>query len=272
MALSPFLDCQSFSSTVKHKQGYGNSIKPMEYGLYLYGICPAPGPNVAELQGLDQQPVQTHFLDGFAFLYSEAQQERYLASRRNLLSHEKVLEAVMAEGHTTLLPLQFGLIVQDWQHVVDQLTGPHRQQMMQLLDRLAGKREVGVKIFWNQDAELQTLLAENRSLREKRDRLEGQTLSMDQVVSIGQELESGLAARRQAIVNRFQAQLNAIAVEVVENDPMSDNMIYNAAYLIPWEAEPEFGEQVEILDREFNDRLRIRYNNFTAPYNFAQLD
>ncbi|MGL4501199.1 MAG: hypothetical protein ACRCU2_19160 [Planktothrix sp.] len=26
------------------------------------------------------------------------------------------------------------------------------------------------------------------------------------------------------------------------------------------------------MDKTFGDRLRIRYNNFTAPYTFAQLE
>jgi hypothetical protein len=49
-------------------------------------------------------------------------------------------------------------------------------------------------------------------------------------------------------------------------------MIYNAAYLIPWDDEPQFGEQVEQLDQKFDSRLKIRYNNLTAPYNFARLE
>jgi hypothetical protein len=52
---------------------------------------------------------------------------------------------------------------------------------------------------------------------------------------------------------------------------MTEEMIYNAAFLIPWESESEFSERVEVIDKKFGDRLRIRYNNFTAPYTFAQL-
>ena len=52
---------------------------------------------------------------------------------------------------------------------------------------------------------------------------------------------------------------------------MTDAMIYNAAYLIPWNGEADFSQAIEKLDHEFEGRLRIRYNNFTAPYNFAQL-
>lgn len=244
----------------------------MGYGLYLYGIFPIPGPQDLELTGLDQQPVQTQILDGFAFLYSEAQQERYLASRKNLLGHEKVLEQAMQAGYRTLLPLQFGLIIEDWATVTQQLTAPHGSGLLSLFDRLAGKREVGVKVFWTQDEELQSLLTEDAPLKAKRDSLEGKNLSMDEVVSIGQAIEKAVETRKQNIINAFREALNPLATEVVENDTLTESMIYNAAYLIPWDLEPDFSQQVETLDHQFEQRLKIRYNNFTAPFNFAQLD
>jgi hypothetical protein len=240
--------------------------------LYLYGIFPTPGPQNLQLEGLDKQPVQTQVVDDFTFLYSEAQQERYLASRRNLLGHEKVLEQAMEVGYRTLLPLQFGLVIDDWATVTQQLTAPYSQGLEKLFAKLDGQREVGVKVFWEADRELQMLLAENESLREKRDSMEGRTLGMDEVVAIGQAIERAMTDRKQSIITTFQETLNPLAGDRVENDTLTEAMIYNAAYLIPWEAESMFSTQVEMLDSHFDGRLKIRYNNFTAPFNFAQLD
>ncbi|MGI0489806.1 GvpL/GvpF family gas vesicle protein [Pantanalinema rosaneae CENA516] len=244
----------------------------MGYGLYLYGIFPLPGPEDLSLEGLDKQPVQLQVIDGFAFLYSEAQQERYLASRKNLLGHEKVLEQAMAAGYRTLLPLQFGLIIEDWAMVTQQLTQPHGASLHQLFEKLAGKREVGVKVFWTQDAELQALMDENQTLKAQRDDLEGKNLSMDEVVKIGQAIEKAMETRKQGIIAAFRSSLNPLASEIVENDTLMESMIYNAAYLISWDSEPDFNHQVEALDHQFDQRLKIRYNNFTAPFNFAQID
>ncbi|MBW4583145.1 MAG: GvpL/GvpF family gas vesicle protein [Tildeniella nuda ZEHNDER 1965/U140] len=240
--------------------------------LYLYGIFPAPGPQALQLEGLDKQPVHTQVVDGFTFLYSEAQQERYLASRRNLLGHEKVLEQAMEVGYRTLLPLQFGLVIDNWATVTEQLTAPYGRGLEKLFIKLNGQREVGVKVFWEADRELQLLLQENQSLKEKRDSLEGRTLGMDEVVAIGQAIERAMEARKQAIIQTFQETLNPLAGDQVENDMLLESMIYNAAYLIPWQAEPDFSAHVEDLDHQFDSRLKIRYNNFTAPFNFAQLD
>ncbi|MEH1946026.1 MAG: GvpL/GvpF family gas vesicle protein [Nostoc sp.] len=239
--------------------------------FYIYGILTLPAPQNLNLEGLDRQPVQIKILDDFAVIYSEAQQERYLASRRNLLSHEKVLEEIMQGGDRYLLPVQFGLLVSSWETVSQQLIRPHQEELTQLLAKLSGCREVSVKVFWNTETEIQGLLAEHPNLKTERDKLVGQPLSMERVIQIGQVIEQGMSDRKQGIIDVFKSTLNSIAIEVVENTPQMDTMIYNSAYLIPWEAESQFSEHVEALDRQFENRLRIRYNNFTAPYNFARL-
>ena len=240
--------------------------------FYLYGIFPAPGPANLNLEGLDKQPVQIQIVDEFAFLYSDSEKKRYLSSRRNLMQHETVLEAAMEQGHRTLLPLQFGCMVPSWQQVMSDLITPSTGQLKELFAKLADKREVGIKILWDTNAELQQMLEEDRPLKAKRDRLYGKQLSMEQAIDIGQDIERSLQDRKDAIVREFQKALNSLATEIVENDLLTENMIYNAAYLIDWDDEEKFGELVESLDLQFEERLRIRYNNFTAPYNFAQLE
>jgi len=243
----------------------------MSEGLYLYGIFPLPEPQVTAT-GLDRAPVQVQAVRDFAFLYTEAQQERYLASRRNLIAHTKVLEQAMADGHRTLLPLRFGLVVASWEAVARDLLDPQGDALRALLRKLDGQREVSLKIYWDGEAELQALLAENHSLRDRRDRLQGRVLSMDETIAIGQDIERALQHRQNDVVETFRAALDPLASETRDNDLMSEQMILNTAYLIPWDSEAQFGERVEELDRKFEPRLKIRYNNFTPPYNFAETE
>lgn len=240
-------------------------------GLYLYGIVKAPGPRHLVVTGLDQQPVQMMTLGSLVVFYSQAQQDRYLASRANLLTHERVLEKVMQEGHRSVLPLQFGLVVNDWQQVQQDLLIPQQQRLLDLLHHLEGKREVGVKVFWDPQQELQLGLEANPDLKQRRDQMAGSPLGLDAVVRIGQELEQMLESRRQLIAKTFVETLRPLSSEMVEGELLTENMACNLAFLIPWEREPEFSQQVDRLDHHFQQRLRIRYNNFTAPYNFARL-
>ncbi|MBU7582147.1 MAG: GvpL/GvpF family gas vesicle protein [Nostoc sp. TH1S01] len=243
----------------------------MSFGIYLYGIFPDVIPEQLGIQGLDSQPVYSHVIDGFNFLYSEAKQEKYLASRRNLINHEKVLEQAMHGGYRSLLPLRFGLVVKDWETVVTQLLQPYKEQLRELFQKLDGRREVSVKIFWDTKSELQAMMEAHQDLKQQRDQMEGKALSMDEVIHIGQLIESNLANRKASVIQAFFDELKPLADEVIESDPMTEDMIYNAAFLIPWDKEPIFSQQVETIDQKFGDRLRIRYNNFTAPYTFAQI-
>jgi hypothetical protein len=163
-------------------------------------------------------------------------------------------------------------VVKDWETIMSQLINPHKDQLNQLFQKLAGKREVSIKIFWDAKAELQTMMESHQDLKQQRDNMEGKKLSMEEVIQIGQLIEVNLLARKQAVIEVFSQELNPFAQEIVVSDPMTEEMIYNAAFLIPWESESEFSERVEVIDQKFGDRLRIRYNNFTAPYTFAQLD
>ncbi|MGK7949392.1 MAG: GvpL/GvpF family gas vesicle protein [Xenococcaceae cyanobacterium] len=242
-----------------------------KYGYYLYGIFPLPAPEITNIQGLDKQPVNVEIVDGFALLYSEAQQKKYLASRRNLLNHERVLEEAMEAGYRNLLPLQFGLCVESWEEVLDLLITSRRQELEELLNKLSGYREVGVKLMWETEAEIEMLLHENPELKAQRDALIGKNLSLDETIKIGQAIETAIENRQDEIIQAFQNSLAPLAKELVENDCQMQQMIYNAAYLIPWEKETEFSQKVEELDKRFEGRLRIRYNAFTAPFNFAKL-
>ncbi|MFM6015185.1 MAG: GvpL/GvpF family gas vesicle protein [Dolichospermum sp.] len=242
------------------------------FGLYLYGIFPEIIPDTFDIKGLDGKPVHSQSVDGFTFLYSQACQEKYLASRRNLLTHERVLEQTMHEGFHVLLPLRFGLVVKDWETIISQLINPHKEQLHKLFEKLAGRREVSIKILWDAKAELQAMMESNRELKQQRDNMEGKKLSMEEVIQIGQLIESNLQARKQTVIEVFTEQLNPLAEEIVVSEPMTEEMIYNAAFLIPWNSEPLFSERLESIDKKFGTRLRIRYNNFTAPYTFALLD
>jgi hypothetical protein len=100
----------------------------------------------------------------------------------------------------------------------------------------------------------------------------GKMLSMDEAIEIGQELESAIEQRQQAIIDAFINTLQPLAYEYAEGEMLTESMIYNGSFLIDWDRESEFASAVEELDKQFENRLRIRYNDFTAPYNFVKVD
>lgn len=241
--------------------------------LYLYAIANQLDFSNLTIEGINQQPVKFKGISSFTLVYSEAMQERYLASRAHLLTHERVIEAVMqVDNYDVPLPLQFGLVVDDWAEVEQKLIEGHQADLQALLAKLRGKREVGIKLFWNQIAELNLILAENHSLNQRRESLLGKTLSIDEAIAIGKQLEAAVEERQQDIINGFMAILEPLSHDYVVGELLTENMLYNAAFLIDWDRESEFAIAVEKLDNKYDNRLRIRYNNYTAPFNFVNLN
>jgi len=240
--------------------------------LYLYAIAQQKDFSQLKTEGMNQQPVMFKDIPPFTFVYSEAMQERYLSSRAHLVTHERVIETVMGfDDYDVPLPLQFGLVVNEWAEVEEKLITGHQTDLQALLDKLKGKREVGIKLFWERMAELNLILSENQSLNQRRESLLGKTLSMDEAIAIGKELESAIEQRQQDISDDFIQTLQTLSHEHVVGDLLTENMLCNAAFLIDWEREPEFAASIEKLDAKYDNRLRIRYNNYTAPYNFVNL-
>jgi len=147
----------------------------------------------------------------------------------------------------------------------------HREDLRALFIKLDGMREVGVKVYWEPDQELQQLAQHHPQVRAQRETLSGRVLTMDETIAVGRLVESALDQQQQQIAQHFNQQLDPLARAIQDNDLMSREMIYNRAFLIPWDQEPIFDQAVEVLGAHYGDRLRIRYNNFTAPYNFAIL-
>jgi hypothetical protein len=220
-------------------------------------------------------PVQIHPCPPLAIAYSDTTQERFLASRSHLLTHERVLETLMEHLPNAIavpLPLQFGLVVSSWEQVHQDLIQPQQSHLQALLHKLVGKREVGIKLFWEQTAELNRLLEANPDLQERRDALKGRPLTMDEAISLGQELEALLSEHQNHLCQTFLDALRPLSHDYAPGELLTENMIFNAAFLIDDSREPEFAAAVEALDQSLERRLRIRYNSFTAPYNFVALN
>lgn len=242
---------------------------------YLYAILPHPLPRpLSPIPGMLDAPVQVHPCPPLAIAYSDTTQDRFLASRSHLLTHERVLETLMEQIPNAIavpLPLQFGLVVTSWEQVHQDLIGPQQSQLQALLHKLVGKREVGIKLFWDQTAELNRLLDHNPDLQQRRDALKGRPLTMDEAIDLGQNLEALLTGHQRFISQNFLDTLTPLSHEYAPGELLTENMILNAAFLIDNSREPEFAEAVERLDEQFERRIRIRYNNCTAPYNFVAL-
>lgn len=192
-------------------------------GLYLYGLL-APGrtPPTADLAALDgvTGPVTALETPAACVLVSSHDGGEILPTRRSLMRHLRVLEALMAFG--PLLPMRFGLVAESSAEVTALVDG-RRDEIRREFDRLADRVEIGVRVTGDREAAIATLLTEETGLVRARDRLAagGRASQMDRI-ALGRQVGEALAGRREACERALVSALEPVAVEMVARPAESD--------------------------------------------------
>src|SRR5512142_577945 len=112
-------------------------------------------------------PVYTVRYNDLAAVVSDTPIRIYDPTRENVLAHELVNETVMREY--TVIPMAFGTIFRTRSDIVELLKSTYRA-FDDVLDKMRGKIEFGLKVLWDRDvviSKLETADEEIRRLKEE---------------------------------------------------------------------------------------------------------
>ncbi|NTU78730.1 MAG: GvpL/GvpF family gas vesicle protein [Chloroflexales bacterium] len=244
-----------------------------EPGKYFYCIIRCPEPREFATRGIGEQGdlVHTIVYNDLAAVVSDSPVIEYDNSRRNMLAHTAVLEEVMHEH--TILPVRFGMVAPSVQAVREQMLRRRYNELDQLLCKMEGKVELGIKAFWYEDSIYKEIVAASPAIQQLRDALVGR--STDQTyyerIKLGELVETAMKARREEDAARIMDALRPLAVETRVNPTITERMVLNAALLVERVREPEVDQAVQRLDAELGQRLIFKYVGSAPPYNFVNL-
>lgn len=199
--------------------------------LYVYGVVRAKEERRfgAMGLGLPAAEVGTVHQGELAAVVSEIAPGVPDPTRDNVLTHHHVQEVIMREH--TLLPAAFGLVLQGREEVEELLRSAH-DTLVDVLARLEGHLELGLKVLWDQD-----LIAREVAEHDARE-----------------------------IVELLRP--HATAMRVVS--PIGERMILNAAFLVAREKEAAFDAKLRSVAARF-ELLTFQYTGPWAPYHFADI-
>ena len=254
--------------------------RPMVLGKYLYCIIRCSEERIFEgvpAIGGPDLPVHTVPWGELAAVVSDSPVERYEATRHNLVSHERVIEAVMPEQ--TPLPVRFGTIAEPGKGAgavanIQKLLEQRAAEFDRLLREMEGRVELGLKAFWrSENLVFDEIVAKDERIRTLRDALQRASGGASQAarIQLGEMVKAALARKREAEAARILAPLRLIAERVTENPVLLDRMIVNSAFLVRRDREAEFDRPVAALDRERGEQIRLMYVGPVAPYNFVRI-
>jgi hypothetical protein len=217
------------------------------------------------------EPVRALVYDDLAALVSDVPGLRVDISRRNLQAHQRVLEAALA--HATVLPVSFGTIATGDEAVLGQLLRREADELRRQLAWVQGCIELNVMVLWEQERVFQEIIAEDRAIRDLRDSLLDvpDDAAYYERIELGQRTAAAMQAKSQLVAGRILDRLEPLAVEVRLNDPVTDLMLLNAAFLVERAREPAFDAAMQALGAEADGRLQLRYIGPLPPHNFISL-
>jgi hypothetical protein len=246
------------------------------HGRYIYAIVEnwaskkTNRPTTYGAKGIGGRGDEVHLVSykDIGVFVSASPAEPYQVSRENALTHERILESIMADY--TLLPMQFSMIAATETEVLSMLENGYTAFHAEL-HKLDGKKELGLKGIFP-DTVFQDIVATNDAVRARRDQLAAKgNLSQDDLIEIGKMVEAALTAEKEKYREAILADLRPIATETKVSKPSTDRMFINAAFLVTPEQETAMDTAVNAIAEKYEKKFKLKYVGNVPPYNFLRL-
>ncbi|HWP35443.1 MAG TPA: GvpL/GvpF family gas vesicle protein [Thermodesulfobacteriota bacterium] len=246
----------------------GRGAEPL--GKYVYCIIRATEPLTFGRIGLGAEPAEVYTInhEDLAAVVSDTPIMVYDPTHEHVLAHERVNEAVM-RGHT-VIPMSFGTVFRTREDVAELLRSA-ADAFRNVLEKMRGKFEFGLKVLWDRDAVLREIERDDEGLRRLRAEISSERGSTYFArVQYGRLAEAALQERAERYVAEILGALREVSIASRTSRPIGDKMILNAAFLVSREQEGAFDAAVKGVAARY-DALTFRYTGPWPPYNFVNI-
>ena len=251
-------------------------------GLYVYCVARGPGDYPVGPIGLDGGEVYTLASGDLCAVV----QDRRAETRRPedsatiegwALAHQQVVTAA-TEAFGTVLPMSFNMIVaaSESGDAVENLGAwldEKRGRFTSLLDRLAGRAEYGVQVFWDPEVITAALVQSNPEFRKIRD--EARTKSKGLAYMLKQKLtkaargalEAEASKQVESLYARIRECAEDIRVDRLKKADHGRQMLLNLSCLMDQGAAGVLGRVLDEIEK--TEGVSVRFTGPWPPYNFV---
>lgn len=234
---------------------------------YIYGIVSTDKPLNLGKVGIEGCEVYCVGVGGVGCLISESPQEEYVANRKNLADHARVLEGIVKK--CSMLPMRFGTVAPSERDIISFLKS-RRKEIKRSFKKLSGKLEVELEFLWKDMKSIFSDIAEsNRTLKKLRSNHRQRT--REDLIMAGELVSRILHERKEREGEKFIKRLRRYCDEYRITPSPIDEMILNASFLVDSRALSKFDEAVNKLADECDKTVHVRYIGPLAPCSFISL-
>jgi len=216
-------------------------------------------------------PVTTIAYKDLGAVVSSIPMTKYVVSKENMISHEKVIEAVMKDH--ALLPVRFYTVAPNAEEIRSLLRRRYLE-FKKLLRELDNKVELGLKAFWrDMNAISQEIVNESGQIKVLRTKMTGcsaKEAGQDKG-AVSEMLKQALEHKKAKEKETLLQPLRQLSSDSCLNMTYGDDMLLNAAFLVDRVREKEFDGEVEELAARYNGRIEFKYVGPVPPYSFVNI-
>jgi hypothetical protein len=231
--------------------------------VHVYGVVPAS----AEIENA-KADVRLIAHRDIAALVGDVDRDE-LQAARVLRTHWRVLEDACSS--TTVLPVRFGTVMADDGAVVDEFLAPSHDELAAALAEMAGKVQLMVKGFYEQEALLTAVVARSPAIARLREQVQAlpEAAAYYKRIELGQRVAAEVERARERDAQAVIERLQPLALDARLEPPSTADGAFNAAFLVEEKRVEEFNQAVTALKRELAGRIRLRYVGPLPPYSFT---
>lgn len=237
---------------------------------YVYGVL-APDCEPPDTTGIGGASLYTVESDGLAALVSSMPGEELALGREELTAHARVLEEVIRD--TTVLPMRFGVVMEDEPAIKARLLDAHREELRQQLTDLAGKVELRLRAIYEEQRLMAEIVREDQDVARLRAGLKDapEDATYYERIRLGELVASAIERKREADTTQILDALTPLALATALAEPSHERFVMGASFLVERARIPEFDDAVDEIGRAQRERMRLKYTGPLPPHSFVEL-
>jgi len=239
---------------------------------YIYGIIEEAKPMRFSFLGVGDAEVYTINHRELAAVVSDTALEEIDPTRKDVRAHTVVQDELLK--NCSLLPMGFGMIADSKDDVL-KLLEKNYQGLSRELVRLAGKVEVELKVYWDQEAMIKELQGGSEELTRLKTKVKNAQSPIEAqrlLVEAGKLVERIALDWKARYADRVYTVLKGLSIDARLNNPLGVKNVLNASFLIERARESDFQKEVFKLDSQYQGKVNFKYVGPLASYNFVNVN
>ena len=262
-------------------------VREQKLGLYLYGIADANTDAQTKLGeiGIEGNEVFTIPYKGLSAIVHNCPLEPYKSDDEEVVkgwvkTHQHVLD-IAEEKFGTVIPFSFDMIIKPEdennagaEEALKKWMAEELEGLMEKMNKIRGKKEFGVQIFYIPSVMSEKMAAESEEVRKIKEEMKSKGPGTAYIykqkleTAIKREMESRMDSYFKDFYGRIKKHVEEIKVEKTKKADEKDmQMIMNLSCLITTDKYKELGAELEQIDN--TEAFSVRFTGPWPAYSFV---